>query len=328
MHAERLLDSPIISAARHSGIGVNIQGPSLIRVPEWIPAPLGRYYLYFADHKGAYIRLAFADELVGPWEIYGLGSLQLEESFFPTEPPSVPEGAREAMAQRYREAGIDPDKLPHDPMVDMTTPHIASPDVRVDPEHQRVIMYYHGLESFGNQRSRVAVSKDGIHFQALIPLVARPYMRTFEYGGYTYALAMPGHFYRAQGSLTEFEEGPVLFNKNMRHNAVLVRGDELFVFWTQVGDAPERILLSRIDLTRPWLDWSASDPVEVLRGEREWEGANEPVEPSRRSVAYGRVNQLRDPAIFVEEGRTYLLYAVAGESGIGIAELCFDGPCQ
>ena len=54
------------------------------------------------------------------------------------------------------------------------------------------------------------------------------------------------------------------------------------------------------------------------------EGADAPLEPSIRSVAYGPVNQLRDPAIFVEDGRTYLLYAVAGETGIAIAELHFD----
>jgi hypothetical protein len=36
---------------------------------------------------------------------------------------------------------------------------------------------------------------------------------------------------------------------------------------------------------------------------------------------YGQVNQLRDPAIFEENGRVYLLYAVAGESGIAIAEV-------
>ncbi len=59
----------------------------------------------------------------------------------------------------------------------------------------------------------------------------------------------------------------------------------------------------------------------MLRPERAWEGADAPLEPSIRSVAYGHVNQLRDPAIFVEDGRTYLLYAVAGESGIAIAEL-------
>jgi hypothetical protein len=35
-----------------------------------------------------------------------------------------------------------------------------------------------------------------------------------------------------------------------------------------------------------------------------------------------RENALRDPAIFEDaDGRVYLLYSVAGESGIGIAEL-------
>ena len=42
-----------------------------------------------------------------------------------------------------------------------------------------------------------------------------------------------------------------------------------------------------------------------------------------RSTAYGIVNQLRDPAILEDEGHTYLMYAVAGESGIALAELQF-----
>ena len=61
--------------------------------------------------------------------------------------------------------------------------------------------------------------------------------------------------------------------------------------------------------------------MEVLRPERDWEGADAPLEPSVRSVAYGHVNQLRDPAIYSEGDQTYLLYSVAGESGIGIAEI-------
>jgi hypothetical protein len=32
---------------------------------------------------------------------------------------------------------------------------------------------------------------------------------------------------------------------------------------------------------------------------------------------------LRDPAIFEEHGRTWLLYAIAGESGLALAELRF-----
>ena len=113
----------------------------------------------------------------------------------------------------------------------------------------------------------------------------------------------------------------MLFNPDMRHCALLKRGDLLHVFWTQVGHAPERILLSTIDLSGPWDGWKETPPVEVLRPEREWEGADLPLEPSMRSVAYGPVNQLRDPAIFEEDGRVFLLYAVAGESGIAIAEV-------
>jgi hypothetical protein len=326
VHVERLLDRPIIDEGSHPSVGANIQGPSLIRVPDWVPEPLGRYYLYFADHKGSYIRLAYADDLLGPWQVHAPGSLQLDQSFFPVEPPAVPDGAREIVYQRYREAGMDPDALPHDPMVDMTTPHIASPDVHVDHQARRIVMYFHGLEGFGVQRSRVAVSEDGIRFQARPEVLGRTYMRAFQFGDHTYALAMPGMVYRSKDGLSDFEEGPLLFNKDMRHNAVLVRGNELFVFWTQVGHAPERILLSRIDLEAPWLEWQPGPPVEVLRPEFDWEGGAAPLLPSQRSVAYGKVNQLRDPAIFEQDGRTYLLYAVAGESGIAIAELSFIDP--
>ena len=35
----------------------------------------------------------------------------------------------------------------------------------------------------------------------------------------------------------------------------------------------------------------------------------------------GLVRQLRDPAIFEDQGRIYLLYSVSGESGIAIGEL-------
>ena len=137
----------------------------------------------------------------------------------------------------------------------------------------------------------------------------------------TYALAMPEQFFRSKDGLHGFEPGPVLFNPNMRHSAVLKRGNELLVFWTQVGEAPERILCSRIDISGDWRGWKESPPVEVLRPEHPWEGADAPLVPSVRSTAYRHVNQLRDPAIFAEDGQIYLLYAVAGESGIAIAEI-------
>ena len=318
MRITRLLDHPIITPALHESLGPNIQGPSLIRVPDWVQNPLGRYYLYFADHKGSYIRLAHANTLTGPWTVHVLGALHLNQSLFPTTPPHATPEQLAAVEARMRRAGMI---LSHDARTEATTPHIASPDVHVDQANRRIIMYFHGLAGVGEQASRVALSPDGLAFTALPDLVGRTYMRAFPHENMTYALAMPGVISRSKDGLTGFTEGPTLFNPNMRHAALLRRGDTLHVFWTQVGDAPESILHSTIALTGDWLTWRESPPQTVLRPEHAWEGANAPRTPSVRSTAYGQVNQLRDPAIFEESGRTFLLYAVAGESGIAIAEI-------
>ncbi len=318
VRVSRVVDGPIISSATHPSIGVNIQGPSLIRVPDWVESRLGAYYLYFADHKGSYIRLAYADALTGPWHVHPPGSLQLAHSRFLTAAPVPSTDELAAFEARYKAGGA---AISHDVLSEITTPHIASPDVHVDTVGQRIVMYFHGLEGVGHQVTRVATSTNGIDFEALPEVLGRSYFRAFQHEGMTYALAMPGRLYRSRDGLSGFVEGPVLFNHNMRHAAVLKRGEELLVFWTQVGDVPERILLSRIDLRGDWVEWTDGAPIEVLRPERSWEGAGAPLIPSVRSTAYGMVNQLRDPAIFEEDGATWLLYAVAGESGIAIAHI-------
>ena len=206
-------------------------------------------------------------------------------------------------------------------MEELTTPHIASPDVHVDAENKTIVMYFHGLEGLGQQVTRMATSTDGVDFVAHPAILSKSYLRAFRHKGQTFALVMPGQIYRFKDTELSLDEGPLLFNRNMRHAALLKRGDTLLVFWSQVGDVPERILLSTIDLSVDWKQWKETDAVEVLRPGRDWEGANAPLEPSVRSVAYGHVNQLRDPAIYCEGDRIYLLYSVAGESGIGIAEV-------
>ena len=318
VRVERLLDAPIIRPDLHPSIGQNIQGPSLIRVPDWVEDRLGAYYIYFADHKGRYIRLAYADDLLGPWRVHPAGSLQIANSHFLTEPAEVSSDE----AERLRAARAT--TLSHNRLFEATTPHIASPDVHVDDANRRIVMYFHGLDGVSRQVTRVATSSDGIHFEARPEVLGRTYMRVFQHNGYTYAMSMPGQFYRSRDPLGAFEEGPRLFNGNMRHAALLQRGDTLLVFWTQVGEVPEHVKLSTIDVSGDWMSWSETEGIEVLRPEYDWEGADAPLEPSVRSTAYGHVNQLRDPAIFEEDGRVFLLYAVAGESGIAIAEVHLD----
>jgi hypothetical protein len=283
-----------------------------------VPNPLGRYYLYFADHKGSYIRLAFANSLTGPWQVHVPGALHLRNSCFPTEPPPATPEQLATVEARMKRAGM---AISHDVLTEATTPHIASPDVHVDEARRRIVMYFHGLEDVGHQASRVALSPDGIAFTARPETIGRTYMRAWQHAGMTYALAMPGVISRSADGLSGFEEGPTLFNPRMRHAALLKRGGTLHVFWTQVGDAPESILHSTIDLAGDWMSWRETPGEVVLRPEHAWEGADAPATPSIRSTAYGHVNQLRDPAIFEEAGRVFLLYAVAGESGIAIAEV-------
>ena len=315
---------PIITPDTDPSIGRNIQGPSLVRVPDWVPNRLGRYYLYFADHKGAYIRLAYSDELEGPWTVHRPGALKLTDTPFPHQPPAFTEQQMADYRTAAKAAGLDLEQFP-DLAKEMTTPHVASPDVHIDEARRRFVMYYHGLEDFARQVTRVATSTDGINFVSGQAILGRTYWRAFNHEGTTYALTMPGVFYRSADPLNGFEQGPTLFNPDMRHSAVFRRGDTLFVVWTQVGsDPPERLLLSTIDISRPWQEWTASEPVEILRPEKSWEGANLPLTRSVRSFAPGPVNQLRDPAIYEEDGRVYLLYSIAGESGIALAELTLN----
>ncbi|NLD71153.1 MAG: hypothetical protein GX649_00390 [Chloroflexi bacterium] len=302
MRVERFPQNPIIRPHMDPRMGDNINGPSLIRVPDWLPNPLGRYYLYFAHHQGQYIRLAYADGLAGPWTTHEPGTLRLEESIF--------------------------------------RGHIASPDVHVDDEQRRVRMYYHGVAKPGQilprgpvphdpaaqgaaygQLSGVALSDDGLTFRTLETVVSSSYPRAFRYGEYWYVLSMPGLMFRSRDGLTDFEPGPVLFDPDFRHAAVDLRDHTLLVYYSHVGDCPEHILRAEIDLRGDWMGWQAGEPCTVLEPALEYEGADLPLEPSRRGWAPERVRQLRDPGIYREGEATYLVYSVAGERGLAIARL-------
>jgi hypothetical protein len=50
------------------------------------------------------------------------------------------------------------------------------------------------------------------------------------------------------------------------------------------------------------------------------------LEASRGGYIDGRVHQLRDQAIYSEDDKTYLLFSVASESDIAIAEIGFHKP--
>ena len=50
--------------------GNNINGPCLLRIPDFVKNKLGNYYLYFAHHRGEYIRMAYSNNIYGPYTLY------------------------------------------------------------------------------------------------------------------------------------------------------------------------------------------------------------------------------------------------------------------
>ena len=83
--------------------------------------------------------------LEGPWSIYEPGTLQIEQSHC------------------YN--------------------HIASPDVHVDNERREIRMYYHGWVADRVQKTKVAVSRDGLNFEASPEDMGQPYFRVFPVAG-------------------------------------------------------------------------------------------------------------------------------------------------
>lgn len=290
IHVTRFKHNPIITPGMNDTLGGNINGPSLIRVPDWLPEPLGKYYLYFAHHNGKYIRMAYADVLEGPWKIHEPGTLKLEET--------------------------------------ACVKHIASPDLHVDDEKHELRMYFHGPVSdrSNQQASFVATSKDGINFNASPEVLGNSYFRVFWWHNYYYAMARLGTLYRSRNGLTDFENGPNPFNRffsksRVRHLAVQVNGGVLYVFYSRIGDKPESILVSRISLESDWMKWRASRHETVMEPTMVYEGGDLPLKKSITGMAKRPVRQLRDPAIFSEDNKTYLLYSIAGENGIALAEI-------
>jgi hypothetical protein len=116
-----------------------------------------------------------------------------------------------------------------------------------------------------------------------------------------------------------FDDGP--FARRVRHVAVLPRGDKLYVFFSAIGEAPEKIMLSSIDLKGDWKTWRATPAVEVLAPREKYECSDIPLTPSKAGESEGPENALRDPALFEENGKVYLFYTVCGEQGIGAADV-------
>lgn len=275
--------------------GANINGPSCIEVPDWVEGRLGRYYLYFAHHSGSYIRLAYADALTGPWTIHGGGVLDLAE-------------------------------LAH------CCDHIASPDAVIDQANREIRLYYHAMEPQGlRQLTWLATSSDALRFRSGAEPLADFYLRVVSWRGKWLGMSKGGALYVSDTGASGFRRlaAPAFPMSSaeanaagdVRHVALDLEGDRLWVVFSRIGDAPEHLRLGYVDLLRPVAQWRVEMDAELLRPEHGWEGAGIAPVASKPGAAHGAENGLRDPAILHADGKSWLFYAFAGEQGIGLTAL-------
>jgi len=334
-NSQPIIDQAMFAAVGEEGEGDNINGPSLIRIPDWITPseradPSAVYYLYFAHHRGDYIRMAWATDVAGPWTLHQTGS-------------DVALGDRGVLDNGDMVINV-------------------GMGIEIEENHLAFIMYFHsGSSTFFNgneinsQNTWVSTSSNGLEFLDNIRPVrlGSSYFRVFSHGGELYSLDNSGFPRRALDPENPWEPTadyysdliiPSLWERHpnqvlqdpitdlgitrsvlrVRHTAVRVVGDELQVFYTERGGAPERVLFSTLDLgVEDWRDWRLSYPGEVLlEATPGWEGGQFPPTPSATGTAPEDVNQLRDPAIFEDvDGTLYLIYSGRGEDALGIARL-------
>lgn len=321
LRAIRFTENPLISLTTSPSIGDNANGPTVIRVPRWVQRPLGRYYMYFAHHSGQFIRLAYADSVRGPWKIHEPGVLNVKDTAL------------------YR-----PQPDPADSPAGVYT-HIASPEVYIDEGRQRLILWTHGMWTEGQrwpdrrqdatawvkqrgyaQFTQAAESSDGLTFQVKPAITRQSYLRVIPFGGRFYGMARLGQLLRAATPLDVFELGGSPFRDSpyanrVRHVTLLERQGLLHIVFSAIGDAPESILYTTMRLAGDWDTWRIGPVSKVLVPETRYECPDLPVEKSEVGEIDHPARQLRDPALFSDEGKLYLFYTFCGEQGIAGAEV-------
>jgi len=201
----------------------DINGPSIIRVPEWLSDaekinPAAHYYMYFADHRDDSIRLAWSESLTSEWHLFNYGSA-------PSQAWGV--GGNNTGSETPGNGVLDLDLgsggiVINDDHIDIgggvggadlfaVGNHLASPDVLIDDVNQRIVMYFHGPnqgDGPSGQQTFVATSSNGLNFnlpseggqagQGIREVIPGSfYFRTFEVSGSTFAYSNKAELYRA-----------------------------------------------------------------------------------------------------------------------------------
>jgi len=233
---------------------------------------------------------------------------------------------------------------------------LHSPSIFVDDEKQQLLMYIHGHgcqkatanQPAGLQPTVLFASNDGVSWDYVRNNEEEPYLLQdsfylsvpvySKHDGYFYAMAKTQEnkvgsavLYRSKSITGPFEKGPIVA-RGIRHVDLYLDSNTLYVFFTLIGDMPERVLLGSIDISNSeqWMHWNLLPGPTLLQPEYFYEHGNAKLQPSESGAAKETMRELRDPRFLPDNEKKgdvlsgYLFYTVQGEQGIALARLTID----
>ena len=168
--------------------------------------------MYFSNHAGDDIRLAWANTIQGNWSLFnGEGGTSPDRAWGSRGNNSGTRTPGNGVFDIDIDDGIA--RAFEDSEVGVFN-HVASPDVHVDDRNQRIVMYFHGEQRnpirpfVQNQKTFVATSKYGLNFnpesnggedgQGMREVVPGEfYFRTFEVSDQLFAYSNNGELWKA-----------------------------------------------------------------------------------------------------------------------------------
>lgn len=274
----------------------NINGPCVIQwnLPPIIPFRKKLYLMYFADHWGTYIRVA--------WSLKPSGSF--------TRIPFL----RPLLIRAHFDDRVN---------------HVASPEVV--RQGQKTYLFTHSpiKRLDGKQVTFLSRLRLGVFCSKPKQTDLPSYARFFNHVGRLYAITFRADIFEFDiqtlaSTRIEVDKKPLLTSdapvEAVRHPHVVKYLDQLLVFYTRTGDAPERIFVSRMEF-KSQTNVGFGEPIEVIRPEMNYEGALLPIAPSKKGKSQNPEQSLRDPFVAVFDKDCFLYYAVSGERGIACLKI-------
>jgi hypothetical protein len=283
--------------------GGNFSGCTFFVNPGYLDSRFyNQYVLYFAHHSGNFIRVATSKNIYGDWTFPNLEILKIEN---------------------FNEI--------HD--------HIASPEVFLDQESKTLNLFFHSrVPGSREQQTFLATSKDGVSFD-LKPMISfLPfYLRVCVHNGGVFGVTKGGNFFSHIGSdfsngwryLDNIDSPGLEFEKfnyfnengNMRHLHIVSHKETLLVFYTRIGDAPERIYAKSLKVHPDNSHLEISEEIEVMRPQIAFECQTASITKSQPGLSETFELAFRDPFVFTENELNLLFYSYGGESGIAVCQI-------